>query len=274
MIVAVCGSILVAATCTSAEPARYKDSLTGQAIPDAWFLQRGLPLDDPTVPLQDPDKDGFTNEDEWREHTDPNNPESHPPYHTKLFLGRLEKVPFRCIIKAYELGPRENGKDTSIFQIDTLDLRQPSEFLRLGDMVPNTKFKLEKFVQKFAPAVPGGNSRAEMSILVCGGIGVCVWWVEDVSELTIANVETGEKCILPFRQIGDSPDVYVQFVYGLKTPPQRIRVKVHQEFVLKPLVDDQHHYKLLDANEKEARIQLPTGEIYTVKPDPRRLKSN
>ena len=64
--VVVCGSVFLAAMGSSAEPARYKDSLTGQEIPDAWFLQNGLPLDDPKVALQDADGDGFTNEDEWR----------------------------------------------------------------------------------------------------------------------------------------------------------------------------------------------------------------
>ena len=34
------------------------------------------------------------------------------------------------------------------FQINTVDLRQPSEFLKLGQIVPNTKFKLEKFEYK------------------------------------------------------------------------------------------------------------------------------
>jgi hypothetical protein len=44
----------------------YKDSLTGEAIPNKWFMTNNLPLLDPKVPFQDPDKDGFTNEDEFR----------------------------------------------------------------------------------------------------------------------------------------------------------------------------------------------------------------
>ncbi|EDY20219.1 hypothetical protein CfE428DRAFT_2143 [Chthoniobacter flavus Ellin428] len=151
MIVAACGSLFLAATCLSAEPARYKDSLTGREIPDAWFLQNGLPLDDPKVPLQDPDQDGFTNEDEWREHTDPKNKESHPAYHTKLFLERVEEVAFRFVFMAYGGDPAKDRPERMRFQIDKLDLRQPSDFLALGDMIPNTKYKLDKFVQKFAP---------------------------------------------------------------------------------------------------------------------------
>jgi hypothetical protein len=256
MIVAICGSLLVAATCTSAEPARYKDSLTGQEIPDAWFLEHGLPLDDPKVAFQDPDQDGFTNEDEWREHTDPNDKESRPPYHTKLFLAKFESVPFRLVFKAYDLDPKNPLMEQASLQIDTIDLRQPAEFLKVGDTIPNTRYKLEKFVQKFAPA-PGGGQ-------------------QDVSEVTLVDLITGGKSRLVFNKVADFPDIYAQFVYELRQPKQigvqTFRVKLSQEFVLRPLVDDQHHYKLLDVNIEEARIQTPTGEIYIVKPDPRRVK--
>ena len=122
-----------------------KDTLTGQDIPNKWFLDNGLPLLDPKVPLQDPDKDGFPNEDEWRAGTDPNNKESHPPYVSKLFLKRFEKVQFRLIFKGYDGDPKKDpsGK-TFDYQIDTLDLKQPDSF-KLGDIVSKTKFKLEKF---------------------------------------------------------------------------------------------------------------------------------
>lgn len=254
MMVAACGCLFLATACAAAEPARYKDSLTGQDIPDAWFLQNGLPLDDPTVPLQDPDQDGFTNEDEWREHTDPKNKESHPAYYTKLFLDRCEEVPFRFILKTYAGDPAKDRPERMRFQIDTLDLRQPADFLALGDMIPNTKYKLDKFVQKFAPNPLGKD---------------------DISELTVVDTVTGQKVLLILNKIANDPDVYANFAYewmplGKSPGVHKIRVKVSQEFVLRPLVDDQHHYKLLDVNHQEARIQSPTGEIYIVKPDPRR----
>jgi hypothetical protein len=252
MTVAACGSLLIVATCSSAEPARYRDSLTGREIPDAWFLQHGLPLDEPKVAFQDPDQDGFTNEDEWREHTDPNDKESRPPYHTKLFLAKFESVPFRFVFKTYEFDPKNPVAEKASIQIDTIDLRQPSLFLKLGDTIPNTRYKLENFVQKFAPVPVGGQ--------------------QDVSEVTLVDLVTGEKCRLVLNKLADYPDFYAQFVYELKFPPQIIRVKLSQEFVLKPLIDDEHHYKLLDVNIEEARIQTPTGEVYVVKPDPRRVK--
>lgn len=229
----------------------YTDTLTGQKIPNAWFLKNGLPLLDPKVPFQDPDKDGFTNEDEWREKTDPTKKESHPPYYTKLFLKKFEKVAFRLVFKAYDGDPKRT-KDYSkfSFQIDTVDLRQPSEFLNLGQMIPNTKFKIEKFEFKEKMNEKIGE-------------------MEDVSELTLVDTVTGDKIVLIYTKVTDSPDVYAIFEYEWPQPTQMIRVKKLQEFVLKPEVDDTHHYKLIDINDTEAQIKLPDGTERTVKMDPR-----
>lgn len=229
----------------------YTDSLKGTKIPSKWFLDNNLPLLDPKVAMEDPDKDGFNNEDEFRAGTDPNNKESHPPYYSKLFLKRFEKVPFRLVLKGYDGDPRRT-KDYSkfSFQIDTLDLRQPSEFLNLGNMVPNTKFKVEKFEFKEAY-----NPKIEEK--------------EDVSELTLVDTITGDKIVLVLNRVIDSPDVYANFEYEWPQPTQPIRVKKLQEFVLKPEVDDTHHYKLIDINDTEAQIKLPNGDNYTVTMDPR-----
>lgn len=232
----------------------YTDTLTGKPIPSKWFLTNGLPLLDPKVPFEDPDKDGFLNEDEWRAGTDPNNKDSHPPYISKLFLKRFEKVPFRLVFKAYDGDVKKAKGDFSkfSFQIDTVDLRQPSEFLNLGQMVPNTKFKLEKFEFKEQKNDKTGD-------------------VDEVSELTLLDTITGDKIVLIYNKVTDSPDVYANFEYEWPNPgqPQMIRVKKLQEFVLKPEVDDQHHYKLVDINDNEAQIKLPDKSDYTVPKDPR-----
>ncbi|MEP6672566.1 MAG: Amuc_1099 family pilus-like system protein [Chthoniobacter sp.] len=231
----------------------YKDSLTGEKIPSKWFLDNNLPLLDAKVPMQDPDKDGFTNEDEWRAKTDPNNKDSHPPYWTKLFLKHFEKVAFRLVFKSYDgipTGPKKDPIEKFSFQIDTIDLHQPSEFLKVGDMVPHTKFKLEKFEYKTAY-----NKQIEDTV--------------DVSELTLVDTITADKIVLILNRVTDSPDVYANFEYEWPQPTQLIRVKKLQEFVLKPEVDDTHHYKLIDINDTEAQIKLPDGTDYTVKMDPR-----
>jgi hypothetical protein len=229
----------------------YNNTLTGEPILNQWFIDNGLPLLDKTVPFQDPDKDGFTNEEEWKAQTDPKNKESHPPYYSKLFLAKFVQVPFRLVFKSYDGDPKKTKPQDFSFQIDTIDLHQPSEFLKLGDEVPHTKFKLEKFEYKTTY-----NKKIEET--------------EDASELTLVNEETGEKIVLILTRIINSPDVYALFVYEWPQPVQMIKVKKLQEFVLKPEVDETHHYKLIDINETEAQIQLPDGKTVTIKKDPRR----
>jgi hypothetical protein len=51
-------------------------STVGDGIPDAWKLQYGFDPTDPTVALQDPDRDGLTNSEEYRLGTDPLNPDT------------------------------------------------------------------------------------------------------------------------------------------------------------------------------------------------------
>lgn len=233
------------------EGSLYKDSLTGREIPNTWFLDNGLPLLEPKVAMDDTDKDGFTNEDEWRANTDPNNKDSHPPYVSKLFLKHQQKVAFRLIFKGYDGDPKKDPSGKSFdYQIDTLDLKRPTEFLKLGDTVSKTKFKLEKFEFKEAY-----NDKIQEK--------------EDVSELTVVDTETGDKIVLIYNRIIDSPDVFAIFEYEWPQPVQLIRVKKLQEFVLKPEVDDQHHYKLIDIKETEAQIKLPDNTDYTVTVDPR-----
>ena len=79
-------------------------------------------------------------------------------------------------------------KDMS-FQIDLPGRRQPTEFLKLGDMVPNTRFRLTAFQYKtrFNP-----QTRKE----------------EDASELTLVNVETNQVVVLTLSQLIDSPPVF------------------------------------------------------------------
>jgi hypothetical protein len=227
----------------------YKDTLTNQDIPNRWFIVNKLPLLDQNVRFQDQDKDGFNNEDEWRAHTDPNNKESHPPYYTKLFLKQFVQVPFRLIFNAYDGDVKKDKPEKFSFQINTVDLRQPSEFLKLGDPVPNTKFKLEKFEFKEKTNPSTGEK-------------------EDVSELTVVNTETQDHVVLILSKVTNSPNTFADFEYQWTQPPFVFRVAKLKEFALKPIVTDR--YKLIDIKEGEAQILLPDGTTAVIKPDPRK----
>lgn len=222
-------------------------SITGEPIPSQWFLDNNLPLLDPNVAKQDPDGDGFLNEDEWKGGTDPNDAKSHPPYYTKLYVGRWIRVPFRLKFQAYDGDPAK--PEAMSFQINAMDLRQPTAFLALGDMIENTKFKLESFAQKTAPNASNGID-------------------EDVSELTLRNTETNDTVVLVVNRITDSPDSYALFGYYWPQPPKAIQVKKLGEFVLPPTNEK---YKLIDIKDTEAKILLPSGQEYTVPAIPQSL---
>jgi hypothetical protein len=250
----------------------YSDSLTGKPIPNTWFLDNNLPLFDPGVCLQDPDNDGFPNEVEWRLKTDPNSKESHPPYYAMLFLKQVIRVPFRLRFLAYDGDLKKDPKfEKFSFQIKTMDLRQPSEFLSIGDTVANTKFKLEKFEYK---------TKMNPSTLD----------EEDVSELTVVNTETGDKAVLVLNKVVNSPDYYIRFDYqwpaseqppskaGMQPPkPGEIVVKRLGFFVLQPNIGVNDRYKLIDIKDDDVVIQLPDGQTaadgtnkVTIKRDPRK----
>ncbi len=226
----------------------HKYSINGEPIPSSWFLDNNLPLLEPTVPKQDPDGDGFFNEDEWKGGTDPNDAKAHPPYHTKLYVGRWIRVPFRLKFQAYDGDPTK--PEAMSFQINAMDLRQPTAFPVLGDSIENTKFKLESFAQK-------------MKMNASTGVE------EDVSELTLRNTETNDTVVLVVGRITDSPDSYALFGYYWPQPPKPIQVKKLGEFVLTPNTTEK--YKLVDIKETEAKILLPSGQEYTVPSIPQSL---
>jgi hypothetical protein len=224
----------------------YSDSLTGNPIPNTWFLDNGLPLFDPTVPTQDADQDGFPNEVEWRYKTDPNNKESHPPYYAMLFMKSILRKPFHLKFSSYDGDLKKDPKGEKFdYFINTIDLGRRTEILKLGDIVPGTHFKLEKFEYKTAK-----NKSTEEE--------------EEVSELTMVNTETNDKAILILNRIVDSPEFFVLFDYEWPKPDQpplktiEFPVKKAGTFVLRPNVKD--FYKLIDIKDDAAVIQLPDGQ--------------
>ena len=230
----------------------HTDSLTGKKIPNMWFMSNHLPLLDQTTPQQDPDKDGFNNEDEWRAGTDPNNKDSHPPYYSKLFIRQFIKVPFRLLFNAYDGDPKKDKLENFSFQINTIDLKQPSEFLKIGEKVSRTNFQLKKFEIKSQL-----NPKTEEQ--------------EDVSELTLHNAETDVTVVLVLNRVTDSPDYFIKFVYKWPNPPIEFTVKKLGEFVLKP-ADATQKNKLVDSGEEKALIQLPDGTKVEILRDPRDRK--
>lgn len=240
-------------------------------ISNEWLMNYGLELTSATVQAEDKDDDGFSNLDEWLgqdglshldtlgqpvadaagkplpdDSSDPTDANSHPPYVSKLTLAGIRKIPFRMVFKSWDGDPAK--PEEMSFQMNTLDFNQPTIFPKLGEAIPNSKFKLKSFEKKTQKNVALDTE-------------------DDVSELTVVHTETGKPVVLVLGQIKDSPDSNAIFSYKwVKTgvpPTGNFQVKSGQEFGLQPETDKK--YKLIDIKDTEVQIQTPTGEKKTLR---------
>jgi hypothetical protein len=191
-------------------------------VPNEWLEEFGLPIADGDVLTQDPDADGFSNLEEWQNHTKPVDKNSHPGFVAKLKMKSFVQEPFRLVF-ASRVG------DT--FAINSNDLKEPTQFLKLGDSIRSTKFKLLRFAEKYEANQYGTKV--------------------DVSELTLENQENREQLNLVKEKIMISPESVAHFVYAWGGH-REFAVKKDQEFSLKP--EEQIKYKLVDVQSAKAVI--------------------
>jgi hypothetical protein len=203
-------------------PATLQNTQVHAPVPNDWFEKYGLPIEDADVLDQDPDKDGFTNLDEWQGGTDPTQKDSHPDYTTKLHLVSATEEPFRYIFVS-------RIKDK--FGINTIDQTEPTQFLKVGDVIRGTDFKIVNFTEKRALNQYGIN--------------------EDVSELLLEHPQSHAQVTLVKGKVATSPQSVASFVY---TWGGRLEFEVRkdQEFSLKPM--EQIKYKLVEVQPAKAII--------------------
>src|SRR5206468_7401328 len=144
-------------------PATLQNTQVHAPVPNDWFEKYNLPIANGDVLDQDPDGDGFTNLDEWQGGTNPTDKDSHPDYLTKLHLVSATEEPFRFMFSSWVGGT---------FAINTIDQSEPTQFLKIGDTIRGTSFKIVKFVEKHDRNQYGTNL--------------------DVSELVLEHKETKE----------------------------------------------------------------------------------
>src|SRR6267143_4048781 len=203
-------------------PATLQTTQVHPPVPNEWLEQFGLPIADADVLEQDPDGDGFTNLEEWQAHTNPTDRNSHPEYYTKLKLKSAAEEPFRLVFSSW-VG------DT--YQINTIDFKQPTQFLKAGDTIKGTRFKIVKFLKKHQPNKYGTNV--------------------DVSELTLEQEETKQQLTLVKEKVAMSPESVATFIYTWGGR-REFQVRKDQEFSLKP--QEQIKYKLIDIGPNKAVI--------------------
>jgi hypothetical protein len=206
-------------------PVTLKTSEVHPPVPNEWLETYGLPIADADVLSQDPDGDGFNNLEEWQGHTNPVEKTSHPEYLGKLKMKSFNEEPFRFVFSSW-VG------DT--FAINTIDMAEPTQFLRIGETIAGTRFKILKFTPK--------NTTNQYGTTV------------DVSELTLQHQDTSEQMNLVKEKVAISPESVVTFEYSwpATAAPRDFIVRRDQEFSLKPNEDIK--YKLVDVQPTKAVI--------------------
>ena len=207
---------------TNGLPATLQNTQVHPPVPNDWFEQFALPIENGDVLDQDPDGDGFTNLDEWQGGTDPTEKNSHPDYLTKLHLVSTAEEPFRYMFLSW-VGGR--------FAINAIDESEPTQFLKKGDIVRGTDFKIVKFTEK--------HDRNQYGTRV------------DVSELLLEHRDTKAQVTLVKEKIATSPQSVATFVYSWGGRNE-FEVRKDQEFSLKPM--EAIKYKLVDVQSNNAVI--------------------
>jgi hypothetical protein len=203
-------------------PATLKNTQVHPPVPNEWFEKYALPIEDADALEQDPDKDGFTNLDEWHGHTDPTNAESHPDYTTKLHLVSATEEPFPYIFAS---------RTGDTFGINDIHESEPTQFLKVGDIIRGTDFKIVKFTEKEEYNQSGMRM--------------------NVSELLLEHQQTHAQVTLVKGKVATSPQSLATFVYtwgGRK----EFEVRKDQEFSLTPM--EEVKYKVVDVRPDKAVI--------------------
>jgi hypothetical protein len=214
-------------------PATLQTTEVHPPVPNEWLDQFGLPIAEADVLSQDADADGYTNLEEWHGRTNPTDKNSHPPFISRLKMTSQKREPFRLVFAS---------KTGDTFTINTTDLKEPTQFLQIGDTITGTQFRIVNYEQKSEPNPATGGER-------------------DVSELTLEDAGTKERLKLVKEQVMISPQTVATFVYQGGDRKQ-FTVKKDEEFQLP--VDPSIRYKLVDVQPDKAvivNIQKPDERI-------------
>ncbi len=167
---------------------------------------QGLDISQIDLRTQDPDGDKFTNEEEFLGSTDPNKADSRPPYHTLLKLVHIQREMVRVVFTSYT--------GTS-YAINTVDLKQPTQFVRIGGPIRGTKYRIAAFTPKKVKVAVGAAQ-----------------YDKDISELQVEDPESGTKAVLVLGTMTNLGEEQIWVDYRFNG--QRMVLKKKQSFTLPP----------------------------------------
>ncbi len=220
----------------------------------SWLLSNGFSLEDPTVPDQDTDRDGFSTLEEFKAETNPRSRDSHPPFITKLCLKEYEYIAFRLIFRGYS---RDASGDGWVFQINLRDApRRRTRLVRKGEDVEG--YKIGEFREKKVEKISESTGAPE---------------IVNLSELDISNPKLDEIITLVLNEEKESDESRV--VFDLMVPdlaPQPAEVRRGDKF---KVAGDT--YQVISASREAATIRntdtseevsVPLCEAKAAQPEP------
>jgi hypothetical protein len=238
-------------------------------VPNDWLIEHSLDVLNSNILREDPDKDGFTTLQEWegidglshlsdagehvtrngrplpKDSTNPVDPNSHPPYYTRLALERVEQIPFHLKFLGHDAHGKNPGKVT--VQINATPGR--TEFVEVGKSLEHAPVHVRAFERKEAPG-PDGTTK-------------------DVSEVVVVDRRTGQEVTLPKGQEVNSPESYAILRFDWTQPdaaasarePLRFRLRKNDTFQLPP---EPQVYRVAAIRADAVDVILASGELHSV----------
>jgi|JI6StandDraft_1071083.scaffolds.fasta_scaffold07206_1 hypothetical protein len=209
-----------------------------------FLVKNDLPnIESPNVGALDPDNDGFTNEEEFTDKTNPRDEKSHPPVTKKLYL--KQRITHDYIIKLNSSSPP--------YQVQRMKPEpRASKFVSPGDEFgfdreAATRFKALEFTQKVQRNPTTGLET-------------------DVSELKCLDNSTKREFVLVKAKETNLADYEAELEFRIGTPEIR-KVREGETFQIPGIGAT---FRLLSIDENQAVIvpvegDKPSGEQITVK---------
>ena len=188
---------------------------------------------------QDDDGDGFTNDEELAAGTNPNDPNSHPPYHTKLRMKRVDGEAFPVVFDGVE------GKKVRVSVHEKPAEGQPAPApktlsLNTGERVGDLPYVVSRVRRRGISEKDTGRPL-------------------DVSELTLSHVQTGQKVVLVKSMPTNSPDAAAIVTFGENGPEMSLRQGQKFELPRDPQTHYEVHRHPADAGDPADRQHGPDG---------------
>ena len=195
----------------------------GDGLPDEWERKYGLNPSDPADANADPDRDDFTNIEEFRAKTDPKDPKDHPDYLDSLKI----ELPLKETSMPFVF--RKANKIPAGWRCEFFDPARKDDYGRkgatltavVGEEIADTGFVLKDYVAKTArEAIKGGDGLTR---------------TVDASEAVVERKGDGKKITLAVQRGKNvklaAVDVQATLVYG-RGAGKRFEVVQGSEIVL------------------------------------------